>query len=1083
MGRAWLRRIATTFPFVAILAVTAFASANGQGASDIELLSSQAAKLYAQGKYGQATPLMERLLATRERVLGKQHPDTLTSMANLAELYRLQGRYNDAEPLFRGVIEARERVLGKEHAQTVISVNNLARLYKDVGRYAEAELLLTGVLEGSERALGKEHPETLLSMSNLAGLYYSQGRYGEAEPLYRRALDASERILGKEHPHTLIRVGALAAFYNSQGRYSEAEPLFRRALDASERVLGKEHPETLTIVGNLGVLYYNQGRYGEAERLIRRDLEGNERVLGKEHPDTLDSVHNLASIYQNQGRFHEAELLYRRALEARERVLGKEHPQTIFEVRNLAGLYEAQRRYSEAEPFFRLAFEASERALGKQHPQTLASLATLGQLYRLQGRYSEAEPLLRRALEDSERVLGKENPATLNRISNLAALYHDQDRYSEAELLYCRDVETSERVLGKDHPHTFVALSNLASLYYDEGNWTGAVELWRRSFGGITKRSLNEAVLSRAKLFGLLQAAYRLTPKGRMPDAGLTREMFETTQWALISDTALSLAQMAARGAKSDTQLAALVREGQDLLLEWRKRDALRTDSLGKAEAKRNAKAEADNFVRLVAIEKRTAEIDQRVALKFPDYDALAKPTPLTAEEVQAQLSADEALVFMLDVPKARNSRGSGETFIWVLTKTDVRWARSDLGTEELTDEVQAIRCGLDDAAWDGSRCATLTGQPYSDAARNASKPLPFDHARAHKLYRVLFGQVEDLIKGKQLLVVPSGPLTQLPFQVLVTAPPASGDDKSPAWLIREHALTVLPTVSSLKALRSVARPSSATKPMVGFGNPLLEGDATDPFGRQRAQLAREKQRCPETTWQRPASLAGLRRGVAPVQTRSGLADVDFLRIQTPLPETADELCAVARDMHADTSKIYLGARATEREVKRLSGNGLLAQYRIVHFATHGALAGQMQGNAEPGLLLTPPDRPSEEDDGYLSASEIAGLKLDAEWVILSACNTAAGGTEGAGALSGLARAFIYAQARALLVSHWAVNSDATVKLITGAISRLAANQSIGRAEAMRQSMLALIDKGTPEEAHPAYWAPFVVVGEGGAKR
>ena len=194
-------------------------------------------------------------------------------------------------------------------------------------------------------------------------------------------------------------------------------------------------------------------------------------------------------------------------------------------------------------------------------------------------------------------------------------------------------------------------------------------------------------------------------------------------------------------------------------------------------------------------------------------------------------------------------------------------------------------------------------------------------------------------------------------------------------------------------------------------------------------------------------------------------------------------MCAVAHDVNADASDIYLGARATEREVKRLSRTGELAKYRIVHFATHGALAGQVSGNAEPGLLLTPPAEPSEEDDGYLTASEIAALKLDADWVILSACNTAAGGAQGAEALSGLARAFIYAQARALLVSHWAVNSDATVKLITGAMSRLAADKTIGRAEAMRQSMLALISNGKAQEAHPAYWGPFVVVGEGGAGR
>src|SRR5262245_38944293 len=155
----------------------------------------------------------------------------------------------------------------------------------------------------------------------------------------------------------------------------------------------------------------------------------------------------------------------------------------------------------------------------------------------------------------------------------------------------------------------------------------------------------------------------------------------------------------------------------------------------------------------------------------------------------------------------------------------------------------------------------------------------------------------------------------------------------------------------------------------------------------------------------------------------------------------------------------------------------------MVHFATHGTLAGELTGTHQPGPILTPPETAAEADDGYLSASEIAGLKLDGDWVILSACNTATGGATNAEALSGLGRAFIYAGARSLLVSHWAVASDATVKLITGAVGELSRDAKVGRTEAMRRSMLALIDKGTREEAHPAFWAPFIVVGEGGAGR
>ena len=221
--------------------------------------------------------------------------------------------------------------------------------------------------------------------------------------------------------------------------------------------------------------------------------------------------------------------------------------------------------------------------------------------------------------------------------------------------------------------------------------------------------------------------------------------------------------------------------------------------------------------------------------------------------------------------------------------------------------------------------------------------------------------------------------------------------------------------------------------------------------------------------------------GLAPLVQQGRITDIADVRKQAPLPETADELCAVAHDLGAGDGDIYLGARASETSVKALSVSGALAQYRIVHFATHGALAGQMRDSAEPGLILTPPAQGTEEDDGYLSASEVARLKLDADWVVLSACNTAAGGAEGAEALSGLARAFFYAGARSLVVSHWSVNSNATVKLITKAVAELKADPKIGRAEAMRRSMLALVDQGKPYEAHPVYWAPFVVVGEGGS--
>jgi tetratricopeptide (TPR) repeat protein len=288
---------------------------------------------YQRGQYGEAEPLWNSTLAMCERVLGPEHPDTMSSLNNLANLYADQGKYEQAEPLFQRALVTREFLLGPEHSHTLSSLNNLAVLYADQGKHEQAEPLYQLALETYEQVLGPEHPNTLSTVNNLANLYRNREKYEQAEPLYQRALAARERVLGPEHPDTLGSLNNLAALYKNQGKYEQAESLYQRALEARERILGPEHHNTARSLSNLALLYADQGKYKQAEPLYQRAQAIFEQVLGTNHPDTAQALNNLAILYDVQGKYEQAEPLYQRALAIREQVFGSDHPLTT-QVRN-----------------------------------------------------------------------------------------------------------------------------------------------------------------------------------------------------------------------------------------------------------------------------------------------------------------------------------------------------------------------------------------------------------------------------------------------------------------------------------------------------------------------------------------------------------------------------------------------------------------------------------------------------------------------------------------------------------------------------------------------------------------------------
>ncbi len=330
--------------------------------------------------------------------------------------------------------------------------------------------------------------------------------------------------------------------------------------------------------------------------------------------------------------------------------------------------------------------------------------------------------------------------------------------------------------------------------------------------------------------------------------------------------------------------------------------------------------------------------------------------------------------------------------------------------------------------------------------------------------------------------MVPDKALGQLPFGLLVTQAPQAVADGNGAlfsgykrvpFLVRQAAVTQLPSVASLATLRRVPPGDAARKAFAGFGDPL--------FSTQQAQEAAGTQVASLTT-------RGLQTRSRPLVRRSApvVQGVDSAELaQLPrLPDTAEEVRSIAAALRASDADMFLGRAANERQVKTMT----LSDRKVVMFATHGLVPGDLNGLTQPALALSAPEVANAEGDGLLTMDEILGLRLDADWVVLSACNTAAGDGAGAEAASGLGRAFFYAGTRAVLLTNWPVETTSAWVLTTDLFGRQAANAALPRTQAMRQAMLALIDgDGMVEDgktvfsyAHPIFWAPFTVVGDGG---
>jgi CHAT domain-containing protein len=860
---------------------------------------------------------------------------------------------------------------------------------------------------------------------------------GSPNPNWRK----SYAVYGQSWESDAAGVAALAL--EAHGQYAQAEAAYRRA-EAFRRASVNDLPK------------YD---YPVPREQILQAAEA--------------SLLSIARTVAKQGWLSEAEAIARKALLNILDQQGRYSPATPAFIIGLAGIVVEEGRYKEAEELARSALD-TQRTLGiaEDSPETVTVLSNLGNILVLQGKAKEAQAVfaqLDQAIEKwppARREIYQLNGA---RVAVLYAAGQVEAGVAAAE-------ESVKRETARKGANSFDAAlaRGLLAIGYSRSNRAAdALREFKTSIPVMMTAARENAdddstvvAAKQARLQRIVEAYFNaLVDQAKDPN-DVADETFALSDAIRGHAVGHSLADASARLSAKDPALAELVRGEQDLSKQIEASLGAVNNLLSlPPDGQRDQDVNAASALLAELRTKHDAAV-REIAKRFPTYASLINPKPPSFADVKAALRPGEAMLSFYF--------GRTVSFVWAIPKDGAgAFARIPMKASDLEATVVDLRKALE-----------------PEVTRVEEIP-PFDVGKAYSLYAALLAPVESGWKdAKSLVVATNGALGELPLGLLPTAnvevdaqaQPLFAGYRNVPWLARTHNVTVVPSASAFLMLRSLPVGSPRRENLIGFGDPYFSQE-------EAAEAEAEATKTADAAASDAGGDADVTRG-RPLKLRAvphtENVDKAELAMLPRLPDTRPELLAMARALDVDPIKsLYLGKDANEHNIETLD----LTRYRVVAFATHGLIPGDLDGLTQPALALTAPEVAGIEGDGLLTMDKILALKLDADWVVLSACNTGAGAGAGAEAASGLGSAFFYAGTRALLVTNWSVHSASARELTSDLFRRQSADPGLSRSEALRQSMMALVDgPGSVDAAgrtgytyaHPLFWAPFTVIGDGG---
>jgi len=1053
--------------------------------------------LIEQGHHEQAEKLARSLLSRVEADAGAESLELAHTIDALVEALMKGGK--SREPETRSLAERALRIkrarLGDDHLDVADSLRALGEILLKTGDYGAARAELERALAIQESQLGSNALSVATTLTSLSNVIYSAGDHEELERIDERVLAIREKALGPRHPDVASSLNNLGLTRLANDDFAGAEPLFLRALAIYLESSGPDHADVAKVHNNLGMLYKKTGAYAQARLHLERALEIKERAHGSNHPALVRTLAILGQLFRNHGDYEAARAATERGLAIRESTLGARHPLVAAMLTDLGNLRLEMGDPKAAKPLLERALAIWEESSEGDGPHVAMGLHNLANVLGELKDYGRARALLERSISITEQYRGPDHTSLASALESLAELLTRMGLYDEARTRVDRALAILLEKLGPDHPQLAWALLRRSFLELAKGAYAAAAETAMRT-EELSRRHLRVTAQTLSEREALSYAAGRASGLGLLlsivtgrPDVspGLRAAALDS----VVRSRALVMDEMVARNlqlrgasepevARLSEELTAARQKLADLLVH------------GPSDAK------PDRYQRDLADARRAKQTAEgALAASSARYRELSDMTDFGGQALRSALPPGSALVsyvryhrYELENENDRrppDSEAVPSYLAFVLRQGRSQPAMIPLGPSEHIE--RAVR------DWNAELAReSLTEEADSDAQETRYRQV------AAILRRAIWDPVAKKLEGATLVfLVPDGALHHVSFATLPKGRASYLLDEAP----------ILHYLSAERDLSTSDHVSAGADGLLAMGGPSY--DEMGLFATLQRQV------------EPPTPQPLLTSGLVPQGLRSACGDFRSLRF-APLPGSSLEVQEVAElwnnqvvappgddldepDESPSRAVVLTGATATETAFKRHAPGR-----RILHLATHGfflgdrcpsALAGArgiwgVESASEHRSTATSGENPlwlsglafaganyrhaaaAEEDDGILTADEIAGLDLSGvEWAVLSACDTALGEIQAGEGVLGLRRAFRLAGARSLIMSLWSVDDEAARAWMKALYSARLTDR-LDTARSVRAASLEVLNARRHQDrsTHPFYWGGFVAAGD-----